>query len=109
MAGEARARSARHLHLPYRLIFDEPQKLKHIRLVFIENRHPRTQEFVLRWSSDGETYNEIMRQQYNFNPPATETEEYKLDLQNVKALELTIIPDITGGGSIASLSELCLA
>ncbi len=36
-----------------RLIFDQPQTLKHISLVFEENKIPRTQEFVLRWSSDG--------------------------------------------------------
>ena len=36
-----------------RILFDEPQKLKHIRLVFNENNHKRTQEFVLGWSKDG--------------------------------------------------------
>jgi hypothetical protein len=35
-----------------RLIFDQPQKLKHISFVFEENETARTQEFVLR-SSDG--------------------------------------------------------
>ena len=36
-----------------RLIFDQPQKLRGISLVFEENDIPRTQEFVLRWSPDG--------------------------------------------------------
>src|SRR5207245_11065246 len=36
-----------------RLIFDQPHTLKHISLIFEENTTPRTQEFVLRWSSDG--------------------------------------------------------
>lgn len=35
-----------------RLIFDQPQRLKLISLVFEENEISRTQEFVLRWSSD---------------------------------------------------------
>jgi hypothetical protein len=36
-----------------RLIFDQPQRLRRISLVFEENETGRTQEFVLRWSSDG--------------------------------------------------------
>ncbi len=35
-----------------RLVFDQPQKLKLISLVFEENEIARTQEFVLRWSPD---------------------------------------------------------
>lgn len=92
-----------------RLLFDEPQTIEHVRLVFVENHHSRTQEFALRWSEDGESFREVVRQQYNFNPPATEVEEYQTGLQNVKALELVIIPDISGGASTASLSELRLA
>jgi hypothetical protein len=35
-----------------RLVFDQPQRLKCISLVFEENETARTQEFVLRWSPD---------------------------------------------------------
>ena len=35
-----------------RLIFDEPQSLTRIALVFEETETERTQEFVLRWSPD---------------------------------------------------------
>ena len=35
-----------------RLIFDEPQKLRRILLVFEDTENSRTQEFVLRWSPD---------------------------------------------------------
>jgi hypothetical protein len=38
-----------------RLIFDHPQRLKLISLVFEENEISRTQEFVWRWSSDSGT------------------------------------------------------
>src|SRR5258708_29811301 len=49
-----------------RLIFDQPQRLKCIALVFEENAIARTQEFVLRWSSDGgSTVREVVRQQWN--------------------------------------------
>jgi len=36
-----------------RLIFDQPQRLRSISLVFEEKETARTQEFVLRWSPDG--------------------------------------------------------
>lgn len=36
-----------------RLLFDRPQRLKHISLVFEETETARTQEFVLRWSPEG--------------------------------------------------------
>ena len=35
-----------------RLLFDHPQKVKRIWLVFEETETQRTQEFVLRWSPD---------------------------------------------------------
>ena len=53
-----------------RLIFDEPQRITRIALVFEETETERTQEFVLRWSPDGgRSFREIVRQQWNFSPP----------------------------------------
>ena len=95
-----------------RLIFDQPQRLKLISLVFEENEISRTQEFVLRWSSDsGTSFREIVRQQWNFSPPQTarEIEDYQVDLLSVKVLELVIVPDIAGGNTHASLENLRLA
>jgi hypothetical protein len=95
-----------------RLRFDEPLRLKRIHLVFYEGELERTQEFVLQWSpDDGQSYREIVRQQYNFSPPgaAREVEDYDLDLDGVTALELKIVPDISGGGARASLAQLRLA
>jgi hypothetical protein len=95
-----------------RLRFDEPLRLKRIRLVFHEDDHERTQEFVLRWSPDGgQSYREILRQQYNFSPPAAarEVEDYNIDLAGVTVLELRIVPDISGGSARASLAQLRVA
>jgi hypothetical protein len=94
-----------------RLGFDEPLRLKRIRLVFHEDEQARTQEFVLRLSPDGgQSYRELVRQQYNFNPPqaAREIEEYEVNLDGVTALELRIVPDISGGSARASLAQLRL-
>jgi len=92
-----------------RLIFDEPQRLRRIALVFEETEMQRTQEFVLRWSADGgRSYREIVRQQWNFSPPATtgENEEYQVALSGVTVLELVIVPDISRGEARASLKSL---
>ena len=95
-----------------RLVFDHPQTLKRVFLVFEENEIGRTQEFVLRWSSDGgSTLKEIVRQQWNFSPPESirEVEEYQVDLHNVSVLELIIKPDVAGGVARASLKNLRLS
>ncbi len=95
-----------------RLIFDEPQKLRRIRLVFEDTENTRTQEFVLRWSADAEhSFREIVRQQWNFSQPngVRETEDYAVEIPGVKMLELVIVPDISGGAARASLRNLRLA
>ncbi len=95
-----------------RLRFDEPQSLRLIRLLFEEEAQERTQEFVLRYSSDaGESYHDITRQQYNFSSPDStrELENYTVDLHGVTALELIITPDINGGNAHASLSQWAVA
>jgi hypothetical protein len=95
-----------------RLIFDQPQRLKQISLVFEEEETARTQEFVLRWSSDsGTSFREIVRQQWNFSPPQTirEVEEYQVELSNVTVLELIIVPNMSGGTARDSLKGLSLS
>lgn len=94
-----------------RLLFDEPCRLRRIHLMFHEGERERTQEFVLRWSPDGgQSYREIVRQQFNFSPPgaAREVEDYDVELAGVTILELKIVPDISGGNAKASLAQLRL-
>ena len=95
-----------------RLIFIEPQHLQRIWLNFIETETERTQEYILRWSPDGgQTFQEIVRQQWNFSPTGanSETEDHHVELPAVTVLELRIIPDISGGNACASLAKLRLA
>ena len=92
-----------------RLLFDQPQRLTHISLVFDETETARTQEFVLRWSADGgHSFREIVRQQWNFSPPNTirEVEEYHVELSDVIVLELVMVPDISRGAATACLKSL---
>jgi hypothetical protein len=94
-----------------RLLFEAPQRLRRIRLLFREEKEARTQEFVLRWSPTTESsWRDVVRQQYHFSPlgATEEIEEYQVALEDVAALELTIIPNLSGG-SYASLAQLRLA
>jgi hypothetical protein len=94
-----------------RLLFEAPQRLRCIRLLFREEKEARTQEFVLRWSPTTErSWRDVVRQQYHFSPSGAtkEIEEYQVELEDVAALELTIIPNLSGG-SYASLAQLRLA
>ena len=95
-----------------RLVFDNPQKITRIQLLFEESKHERTQEFALCWSpNDRDASREIVRQQYNFSPSANtqELEDYTVNLEGVLILEINITPDISGGNARASLARLRLA
>lgn len=95
-----------------RILFADPQQLRRIWLSFLETQTERSQEYVLRWSPDGgQSFREIVRQQWNFNPQGatSETEDLRVELPAVTVLELDIIPDISGGNAFATLEELRLA
>ena len=95
-----------------RLLFVQPQQLHRIRLNFVEALTERTQEYVLRWSPDaGQTFREIVRQQWNFSPQGatSETEDHRVELSGVTMLELSITPDMSGQRAFASLAQLRIA
>jgi len=95
-----------------RLLFKQPQNIHKIQLGFLESAATRTQEYVLRWSKNhGQTFQEIVRQQWNFSPDgsAIETEEHALALAGVTVLELVITPDISSQDTFASLEKLRLS
>ena len=95
-----------------RLRFRRPVRLTRIELIFEESARMRTQEFVLRWRPSGAANDaEILRQQFTFAPPGTtrEREEYSVDLDQVVALELSLVPDISGGEARATLRKLSVA
>jgi hypothetical protein len=91
-----------------RMLFDEAQDIRRLQLCFVERERKRTQEFVLRWSADGTTYHDILRQQWNFSPTGSteELEDFRVHLCGVRALEVRITPDINGGEARASLTRL---
>jgi hypothetical protein len=96
-----------------RLVFDRPQRIRRIWLIFEETEVERTQEFVLRWFSVGRhLFREIGRQQWNFSRPGTtlEIEDYQVELSDITVLELVVVPDNRRGATArASLKSLRLA
>jgi hypothetical protein len=95
-----------------RLLFNQPQDIRRIQLGFVETEVERSQEYVLRWSQDnGQTYAEIVRQQWNFSPDGSKAElaDYTMALMGITALELIITPDISSQEAIATLEKLRIA
>ena len=91
-----------------RIIFDKPVSVHRTELRFHEADRERTQEFVLRWSSEsGGSTTEIARQQWNFSPAGstTETEDYVVALDAVSVLELEIRPDLHRPEAVATLAS----
>jgi hypothetical protein len=95
-----------------RFVFDKARRIRRIRLVFQEEQQERTQEFSLAWSGENDPHpREIARQQYNFNPPHNirEIEDFHVDLDGVKAIELRLRPDLSGKDVRASLGLIQIA
>ena len=95
-----------------RLLFDTPQALRRVHLIFAESNCERQQEFTISWSrGQNHPVREIVRQQYHFsvNGSAREIEDYRVELKDVGLLELKIIPDRSGGPAPATLACLRLA
>jgi len=77
-----------------------------------EIERSRTQEMTI-WASlyRGERHREVLRQQFNFSPNGAtkEVEEYALQLEEVSAIQLRIVPSIDGQPAVARVTELRVA
>lgn len=97
-----------------RLLFDSPQTIRRIQLHFVDRESERSQEFWLL-ALIGDELREVVRQQWNFSPHGVmeELEDYKVELDGVKALDLRIDPDRSHDPKqsrhLASLQRLRLA
>ena len=93
------------------LDFDKRQTIRQITLVIEETAVQRSQESTISISSDGgRTYQELIRQGYNFSPPGTtcERETWSVSAERVSHLRLQIKPDKSGKPSRATLTLLTL-
>ncbi len=97
-----------------RLAFDEPQTIRRIHLHFVEQAAERSQEFAVYAGWEGEM-REVVRQQWSFSPHGSteEIEDYVVELDGVRTLELRIDPDRShdpkSSRAFASLQEMRVA
>ena len=78
------------------LAFDTPQAVRHVTLEVEEREVARRQELQVAVSSDGgQSYRELLRQEYNFSPPGTtfQREAWSVRADGVTHLRLCIRPD----------------
>lgn len=78
------------------LAFDAPQTVRRVVLEVEEHETARTQEVQLAVSVDGgQTYRELVRQEFNFSPPGTtfEREDWAVTAEGVTHLRLWVKPD----------------
>jgi len=93
------------------LAFDTPQTIRKVRVEVEEPDISRTQEMDVSISHDGgQTYRELVRQEYNFSPPRTtlEREEWSVNADGVSHMRLRIKPDKGGMACRATLTTLAL-
>jgi hypothetical protein len=93
------------------LAFDAPQTIRRVLLEAEESEVARTQDLQLAVSSDGgQTYRELVRQEFNFSPPGTtfEREDWAVTAERVTHLRLLIKPDKGGKSCRATLTSLVL-
>jgi hypothetical protein len=93
------------------LAFDTPQTIRKILVEVEEPEISRTQELAVSISQDGgQTYRELIRQEYNFSPPGTtlEHEEWSIKADAISHLQLKIKPDKSGKAGRATLTTLAL-
>lgn len=92
--------------------FHHPTSVRRLRVVSSEVEQSRTQEMRI-WASSlrGERHRELLRQQFNFSPNGAteEVEDYALQLDDVSAIQLRIVPSIDGRPAVARVSELRIA
>lgn len=92
--------------------FRQPTSVSRFRIVSSETEQARTEEMTL-WASmqRGERHREVLRKQFTFSPHgATErVEDYALDLDDVSAIQLRIVPSIDGRPCVARVSEVAVA
>jgi hypothetical protein len=95
-----------------RLIFDKPQRIKRIELCFMEPDTERTQRFTLQWSTDQTgAMRPLIHQEWNFDPTESiiQFEDYEVDLDGVRRLQLIVSPETKRGAAIATMASWRLA
>ena len=94
-----------------RLHFDQPQRIRRIRLLFREEEVERSQEFAVFAHTTGQPRKDVVRQQWTFSPghSSLEQEDYSVDLHAVSTLELAIDPGRHNKHVFATLQSISIS
>jgi hypothetical protein len=93
------------------LSFKQPQGIRRLTVEIEEQSISRTQEMTISLAQDsGQTYRELLRQEYTFSPPGTtfEREDWTISASNVTRLRVWIRPDKGGKPAFATMTTLRL-
>jgi hypothetical protein len=91
------------------LAFEPPQSMRKIVLEVEESGVDRTQEVTIALSQDGgQTYRELLRQEYTFSPSGTtfEREDWVIHAADITHLRIWIRPDKGGKPTFATITSL---
>lgn len=92
--------------------FHEPMSVSLLRIISSELQQSRTQEMTV-WASlhRGEQHREVVRQRFNFSPigPTEEIEQFVVQLEDVSAIQLRVVPSIDGRRAIARIGGVWVA
>ena len=105
-------RAARKGQQTVRLHFAKPITIQRIWLQLVDPDHERTQEFTLNWAPGRYgPYRLVARQQWSFRPQSCTEQigDYRVELNNVRALELVIRPDLGRGQAFATIARWAMA
>jgi hypothetical protein len=93
--------------------FRQPVLVRRVRVVTCETAQSRRTEEMTVWASfhRGERHREVLRQQFTFGRDGAmeRVEDYTLDLEEVDAIQVRIVPDIDGRPAVARVTELAVA
>lgn len=91
--------------------FDHPQAIRQLTLEIEETNVSRHQQLQLLTSQDGgRSYQEILRQEFNFSPPGTtfEQEQWAIPREEITHIKLWIQPDMEEKLCSAKLTSIVL-
>jgi len=91
--------------------FHHPTAVRRLRLVTTEAEQSRTQEVTVSVSVHRGERHHVLQQRFTFSPDgATEdTQEYALELDEVSAIRVRIVPNVDGHAATARVRELRVA
>lgn len=91
--------------------FRHPTAVRRLRIVTTEAEQSRTQELIVSVSVHRGERHHVLQQRFTFSPDhaTEETQDYALELDEVSAIRVRIVPSVDGYAATARVRELRVA